>query len=120
MSQRVQILTGFLLTVPFTNKFGTLTRSSATATWSPCARGPGHTALIIAPAAFHRTLFRRGEKAWRSLRGPQRARRPVSPSRARSPVWCGSSSTWSRTGRPVSIAGSVALVLFVLLWACLL
>ena len=76
----VQILTGFLLTMPFTNKFGTLDPFQRDGYLVTLCGAVLATALIIAPAAFHRTLFRRGEKAWVvAARRPQRPRRPVRP-----------------------------------------
>jgi hypothetical protein len=60
----VQILTGFLLTLPFTQKFGSLDdlqRDSYLAVLVGAVLASG---LIIAPVAFHRTLFRQGEKEW--------------------------------------------------------
>lgn len=55
----VQILTGFLLTVPFSSRFGDLT---PTQTWVYAVVLGGAvltTALVVAPVAIHRALFRR-------------------------------------------------------------
>ena len=55
----VQILTGFLLTVPFSSRFDDLTK---TQTWVYAAVLIGAvltTALVVAPVAIHRALFRR-------------------------------------------------------------
>jgi hypothetical protein len=60
----VQVLSGFLLTVPFTQRFGSLDQTDqdaylVTVTASILAAG-----LLIAPVAFHRVLFGRSEKEW--------------------------------------------------------
>jgi uncharacterized protein DUF6328 len=60
----VQILTGFLLTLPFTQKFGTLDDLQRDSYLAVLAGAVLATGLIIAPVAFHRTLFRQGEKEW--------------------------------------------------------
>ncbi len=59
-----QILTGFLLTVPFTNRFAELSERQhliylATITGSVITTG-----LIVAPVAFHRLLFRQRQRPW--------------------------------------------------------
>jgi hypothetical protein len=54
----VQILTGFLLTVPFSARFGEL---SAAQRWVYAAVLGGSvltTGLVVAPVAFHRAMFR--------------------------------------------------------------
>lgn len=60
----MQILTGFLLTLPFTQKFGTLDVIQRDTYLAVLAGAVLATGLIIAPVAFHRTLFRQGEKEW--------------------------------------------------------
>jgi hypothetical protein len=59
----VQILFAFLLTVPFTARFGELddafTRVTYTVTLLSTALA---TVTLIAPVSFHRMLFRRGRK----------------------------------------------------------
>jgi hypothetical protein len=58
----VQILFAFLLTVPFTARFGTfdgLSRLGYTVTLLSTALA---TVTLIAPVSFHRMLFRRGRK----------------------------------------------------------
>ena len=54
----VQILTGFLLTVPFSNRFAELTFFQRTVYLAVLAGSVITTALVVAPAAFHRVLFR--------------------------------------------------------------
>jgi hypothetical protein len=60
----VQILTGFLLTIPFTQKFGSLDQVQRDSYLAVLVGAVLATGLIIAPVAFHRTLFRQGEKEW--------------------------------------------------------
>lgn len=60
----VQILTGFLLTVPFTQRFVDLSTVQRDAYLAVLCGAVFATGLIIAPVAFHRTLFRQNEKEW--------------------------------------------------------
>ena len=60
----MQILTGFLLTVPFTQRFTTLTTLQKDAYLAVLTGAILATGLIIAPVAFHRTLFHQGERPW--------------------------------------------------------
>lgn len=60
----MQILTGFLLTVPFTQRFADLSIYQRTVFLAVLSGAVLATGLIIAPVAFHRTLFRQGEKEW--------------------------------------------------------
>lgn len=60
----VQVLFAFLLTVPFTQRFGSLTgneRGFFVATLSCTALA---SAFLIAPSAMHRILFRDRDKEW--------------------------------------------------------
>ncbi len=60
----VQILTGFLLTLPFTNRFGDLDALQRMVYLGVLCGSVLATGLIIAPVAFHRVLFRHGERRW--------------------------------------------------------
>ncbi|MEO5708375.1 MAG: DUF6328 family protein [Nocardioidaceae bacterium] len=60
----VQILTGFLLTLPFTSRFSSLDRLQRTSYLLVLCGSVVATGLIIAPVAFHRVLFRHGERPW--------------------------------------------------------
>lgn len=60
----VQILTGFLLTVPFTQRFSDLNNLQVGTYLAVLTGAAATTALVMAPAAFHRMLFRRGAKLW--------------------------------------------------------
>lgn len=55
----VQILTGFLLTVPFSQRFGDLTAFQKYVYLAVLAGAVLTTGLVVAPVAFHRSLFRR-------------------------------------------------------------
>lgn len=64
MQTGVQILTGFLLTVPFTSRFTEINQSEKLVYLAVLCGSVITTALIVAPVAFHRTLFRQGEREW--------------------------------------------------------
>ncbi|MBT9254622.1 sodium:proton antiporter [Phycicoccus sp. MAQZ13P-2] len=55
----VQILTGFLLTVPFSARFGDLTTAQKGLYLAVLGGAVLTTGLVVAPVAFHRLLFRR-------------------------------------------------------------
>lgn len=60
----VQILTGFLLTVPFSQRFTELTphqRAAYDVVLTSCVL---QTALLVAPVAFHRVLFHQRQRPW--------------------------------------------------------
>ncbi len=60
----VQILTGFLLTLPFTARFSHLDDVQRYSYLGVLAGSVIATGLIIAPVAFHRVLFRHGQRRW--------------------------------------------------------
>ena len=60
----VQILTGFLLTLPFSRRFPTLDAVQKGAYLAILCGSVLATGLIIAPVAFHRVLFRHGQRPW--------------------------------------------------------
>lgn len=64
MQTGAQILTGFLLTVPFTSRFDEIDQVERVVYLAVLATSVAGTALIVAPVAFHRSLFRRGEREW--------------------------------------------------------
>ncbi|BBZ46977.1 DUF6328 family protein [Mycobacterium parmense] len=55
----VQLLTGFLLTLPFQQRFDVLDSPMRTVYLATVACSVGATVLLIAPVAMHRLLFRR-------------------------------------------------------------
>jgi len=60
----VQILTGFLLTVPFSQRFESLDDLQRTVYLIVLGGAVLTTGLVVAPAAFHRVLFRHHERRW--------------------------------------------------------
>lgn len=58
----VQILFGFLLSVPFTQRFGETTSFQRDVYLIALVAAGVATAFLIAPSAYHRLTFRRGEK----------------------------------------------------------
>ena len=58
----VQILFGFLLSVPFTQRFGDVTTFQRDVYGVSLVAAAVATAFLIAPTAFHRMTFRRGQK----------------------------------------------------------
>jgi Family of unknown function (DUF6328) len=60
----VQVLTGFLLTVPFSQRFADLDNVQRTAYLVVVSSSILAAGLLIAPVAFHRVLFGRDEKEW--------------------------------------------------------
>jgi hypothetical protein len=60
----VQVLIGFLLALPFTNKFNTLDRFEKAAYLVVLSISVAATIAVLAPIAYHRILFRRGLRPW--------------------------------------------------------
>jgi len=60
----VQILTGFLLTLPFTNRFHDLPTSRVVVYAVVLCSAVVATFLLMTPVALHRAVFRRGRKGW--------------------------------------------------------
>jgi hypothetical protein len=56
----VQILTGFLLTLPFSQRFGELDDLQRSVYLAVLSGSVLATGLLVAPVVFHRTLFRQG------------------------------------------------------------
>lgn len=59
----IQILTGFLLTVPFQARFGDLNPDQKLIYLVLVVMAAVTTALLVAPVSMHRLLFRRGAKS---------------------------------------------------------
>jgi hypothetical protein len=64
MQTGVQILTGFLLTVPFSTRFSDLDHAQRTLYLCVLVGSVLTTCLIVAPVAFHRVLFRQQQRPW--------------------------------------------------------
>lgn len=119
MQTGVQILTGFLLTVPFTGRFADLDTHQKWVYLAVLSGSVIATGLIVAPVAFHRTLFRQGEREWiveAANRAAQSGLAALALTMA-GVVWLVFDVV---VGPPVShIAGGVSIALFAILWAVL-
>ena len=60
----VQILFAFLLTVPFSSRFGEITSFQRGAYFAALVGSAAASVLLIAPTALHRILFRLGQKEY--------------------------------------------------------
>jgi hypothetical protein len=112
----VQILTGFLLTLPFSQRFRSLDGTQRTVYLAILVGSVVATGLIIAPVAFHRTLFRRGERPW-IVKAANRAARAGLLALALTTsgvVWLVFDLVTERTA--AHVAGALSLVFFGLLW----
>ncbi|MGH3051529.1 MAG: DUF6328 family protein [Gaiellaceae bacterium] len=58
----VQVLFAFLLTVPFTNKFSSITNEQRQVFFAVFLCTAASTALLIAPSAYHRLRWRQHDK----------------------------------------------------------
>ena len=64
----VQVLFAFLLTVPFSQRFSTVSASEKGLFLAALVCAATASTFLIAPGAFHRVLFRDREKEWIVLR----------------------------------------------------
>lgn len=60
----VQILTGFLLTLPFTPRFETLSESRHAVYAGALCSAVAATFLLMTPVALHRAMFHRHARPW--------------------------------------------------------
>jgi hypothetical protein len=60
----VQVLIGFLLALPYTDRFDTLDHLEKAAYLTVLSIAVAATAAVLAPIAYHRILFRRGLRPW--------------------------------------------------------
>jgi MFS family permease len=58
----VQVLFGFLLSLPFTNRFARLSGAQRDLYLATLVLAAVATALLVGPVAYHRLVFRRGQK----------------------------------------------------------
>ena len=58
----VQVLFGFLLSLPFTNRFAKLSSGQRDLYLASLVLAAVATALLVGPVAYHRMVFRRGQK----------------------------------------------------------
>ena len=111
-----QILTGFLLTLPFTNRFGDLDDVQRLAYLAVLCGSVVATGLIIAPVAFHRVLFRHGERPWLVSAANQAARAGLASLALTTSgmVWLVFDLVTNRA--TATVAGTLSLVFFGVLW----
>jgi len=112
----IQVLTGFLLTVPFNSRFDQLTHLQRTAYLVVLSGAILSTALMMSPAAFHRVLFRHGERKWLvgAANWAARAGLVALALTTSGVVWLVFDLVTDRT--LASIAGAVALLFFAIVW----
>ena len=112
----VQILTGFLLTLPFTNRFASLDDVQRRAYLGVLCGSVVATGLIIAPVAFHRLLFRRGKRPWLVAAANTAARAGLASLALTTSgmVWLVFDLVTDRM--LAAVAGSVCLLFFTTLW----
>jgi hypothetical protein len=112
----VQILTGFLLTVPFTTRFPDLDALQRYAYLAVLVGSVIATGLIVGPVAFHRILFRQGERPWLVAAANHSARAGLAflALTTSGVVWLVFSVVIDRTAG--SIAMGAALLFFLTLW----
>jgi thiosulfate reductase cytochrome b subunit len=113
----VQILTGFLLTLPFTDRFRTLDAVQRGAYLGILCGSVIATGLIIAPVAFHRMLFRHGQRPWlvEAANHAARAGLLFLALTTSGMVWLVFDLVVDRTW--ATVAGAIALLFFGVLWA---
>lgn len=70
----VQILAGFLLTLPFQQRFPELDSVQRTAYLMVLAGAVIAVSLMVAPVSYHRLLFRQGAREWLVKAGDRAAR----------------------------------------------
>ena len=113
----VQILTGFLLTLPFTNRFADLDDVQRFSYLGVLTGSVIATGLIIAPVAFHRVLFRHGQRPW-LVKNANRAARAGLAALALTTsgmVWLVFDLVVPRPA--AAVAGILSLLFFGTLWA---
>jgi hypothetical protein len=113
----VQILTGFLLTLPFTTRFPSLDQVQRTSYLAVLCGSVLATGLIIAPVAFHRVLFRHGQRPWlvEAANWAARAGLVALALTTSGVVWLVFDLVTNRT--LATVAGVLSLVFFGTLWA---
>lgn len=113
----VQILTGFLLTLPFTDRFQDLDDLQRYVYLAVLCGSVLATGLILAPVAFHRVLFRQGERPWlvEAANHSARAGLLALALTTSGVVWLVFDLVTNRTA--ATIACGLSLIFFLTLWA---
>lgn len=112
----VQILTGFLLTIPFSARFGELDETMRTVYLWVLAGAVVATAFLIAPVAFHRSVFYLGERPWLLAAANRTARAGLATLALTicGVVWIAFAAVESTLAG--TVAAGVALLFFFVLW----
>jgi hypothetical protein len=112
----VQILTGFLLTLPFSDRFDELDTVDKVAYLVTVASSILAAGLLISPVAFHRVLFGKSEKKWliRAANNAARAGLALLAVTMTGVVFLVFDLVVNRTGAVVSSSATVAVLAF--LW----
>ncbi len=112
----VQILTGFLLTLPFSQRFTDIDSVQRIAYLVVLCGSVVSTGLIIAPVAYHRMLFRRGQRPWIVQNANRSARAGLLALALTTTgvVWLVFDLVTDRT--TATVAGVLSLCFFVSLW----
>ena len=113
----IQILTGFLLTLPFSQRFQDLDATQRGAFLAILTGSVITTGLVTSPVAFHRVLFRHGQRPWLVEAANRAARAGLTflALTTSGVVWLVFDLVTNRT--LASVAGLLALVFFAGLWA---
>ncbi len=113
----VQILTGFLLTLPFTSRFQDLSDLQRYVYLAILCGSVIATGLIIGPVAFHRALFRKGERSWivEAANNAARAGLLALALTTSGVTWLVFDLVTNRT--LAHVAGGIAIAFFTILWA---
>jgi hypothetical protein len=115
----VQILTGFLLTLPFTTKFPDLDSLQRNVYLAILCGSVIATGLIVAPVALHRVLFRQGQRRWIVEAANQLARGGLFflALTTTGVVWLVFDVVTTRAA--ANIAGALSLAFFAAMWTLL-
>jgi hypothetical protein len=113
----IQILTGFLLTLPFSDRFKDLDSVQKALFLAILTGSVIATGLITSPVAFHRVLFRHGQRPWLVTNANRAARAGLLflALTTSGVVWLVFDLVTNRTA--ASVAGVLSLVFFGTLWA---
>jgi hypothetical protein len=113
----IQILTGFLLTLPFSQRFQDLDGTQRAAFLAILTGSVIATGLVTSPVAFHRVLFRHGQRPWLVEAANRAARAGLAflALTTSGVVWLVFDLVTNRTA--ASVAGLLSLVFFASLWA---